>query len=158
MIIDIDNPESVRAVVSQVSKGWFDPVEMYAGLKADGKTNSSDFWHIATQMLFDVSGFLSWTSAQFLNEWDQRCVDNNTKFMGYHCTRHSNKGVFIERGILPLSEETIKLSEDKGQTAQGKSMWEYRSHRSPGPCFFLSYKCAKSPKNHFFVSKAPKSS
>jgi hypothetical protein len=149
MIIDLDNSESVQAAVSQVSEGWFDPVEMYAGLKADGKTNSSGFWGIATQMLTDVSGFLGWTSAQFLNEWDQRCIDNNTKFMGYHCTRHSDKRVFIKKGILPLSEETIKLSEDKNQTAQGKSMWEYRSQRSPGPWFLLSYRCAKSPENHF---------
>lgn len=57
--------------------------------------------------------------------------------------------MFIEKGVLPLSEETIRLSEDKGQTALGKNTWEYRSQRSPGPCFLLSYKCAKSPKNHF---------
>jgi len=58
MIIDIDNSESVQAAVNQVSKSWFDPVEMYAGLKADGRTNSSGFWAIATQMMTDVSGFL----------------------------------------------------------------------------------------------------
>ena len=149
MIIDIDNSESVQAAVEKVSKDWFDPVEMYAGLKTDGTTNSSGFWGIATQMLADVSGFLGWTSAQFLNEWDQRCIGNDAKFMGYHCTRHSDKGVFIEKGVLPLSEKTISLSEDKSQTAQGERMWEYRSQRSPGPWFLLSYKCAKKPENHF---------
>jgi len=84
MIIDIDNSETVQAAVSRVSEGWFDPVEMYADLKANGKTNSPNFWGIATQMLLDISGFFGWTSAQFMNEWDQRCIDNNTKFMGYH--------------------------------------------------------------------------
>ncbi|MCG6537372.1 MAG: hypothetical protein L7F78_22340, partial [Syntrophales bacterium LBB04] len=87
MIIDIDNSESVQAAVNQVSEGWFDPVEMYVGLRADGKTSSSGFWGIATQMLTDVSGYLGWTSSQFLNEWDRRCIDNNAKLMGYHCTR-----------------------------------------------------------------------
>jgi hypothetical protein len=148
MIIDIDDSESVHAAVNRISEGWFDPGELYADLKANGKTDSSDFWHIASQMLTDVSGLLGWTSAQFLNEWDQRCIDNKTRFMGYHCTRHSDKRVFIEKGILPLSEETIKLSEDKGE-AQGKSMWVCRSQTSPGPWFLLSYECAKSPENHF---------
>jgi hypothetical protein len=149
IIIDIDNSESVQAAVSRVSGGWYAPVEMYADLKANGKTNSPNFWGIATQMLTDVSGFLGWTSAQFMNEWDRRCIGNNTKFMGYHCTRHSDERVFIEKGVLPLPEDTIRLSEDKGQTALGKNMWEYRTQRSPGPCFLLSYKCAKSPENHF---------
>jgi len=149
IIIDIDNSESVQTAVSQLSEGWFNPVELYTGLKANGKTNSSGFWGIATKMMSEVSGFLGWTSAQFLTEWDQRCIDSNTKFMGYHCTRHSDKRLFIEKGILPLSEETIRLSEDKSQTPQGKGMWEYRSQRSPGPWFLLSYKCAKKPENHF---------
>ncbi len=132
-----------------VSKDWFDPVEMYAGLKAAGKTDSSGFWGIAGKMLTDVSNFLGWPSDQFLNEWDQRCGDNNIKFMGYHCTRHSDKQVFLEKGILPLSEETVQLSDDSRQTVQGKCMWEYRSRRSPGPWFLLSYKCAQEPENHF---------
>ncbi len=149
MIIDIDNSESIQAAVNQVSEGWFDPVEMYSSLKDNGKTNSSEFWGVATQMLADVSGFLGLTSAQFLYEWDKRNIDNNTKFMGYHCTRHSDKRVFIEKGILPLSEETIKLSQEKHQTEQGKRLWEYRYQRSPGPWFLLSYKSAKSPENHF---------
>ena len=149
IIIDIDNSESVQAAVSQISEDWFAPVEMCADLKTNGKTNSLNFWSIATQMLTDVSGFLGCTSTQFMNEWDRRCIGNNTKFMGYHCTRHSDERMFIEKGVLPLSEDTIRLSEDKGQTTLGKNIWEYRSQRSPGPFFLLSYKCAKSPENYF---------
>ena len=100
-------------------------------------------------MLTDVSGLLGLTSAQFMNEWDQRCIGKNVKFMGYHCTRHSDKRVFLEKGILPLSEETVRLSDDSSQIAQETSIWEYRSQRSPGPWFLLSYKCSKKPDNYF---------
>ena len=92
MIIDIDNSETVQAAVSRVSEGWFDPVEMYADLKANGKTNSPNFWGIATQMLLDISGFFGWTSAQFMNEWDQRCIDNNTKFKARKKASKARKG------------------------------------------------------------------
>jgi hypothetical protein len=57
--------------------------------------------------------------------------------------------VFLEKGILPLSEETVRVSDNGSQAMRGKSMWEYRSQRSPGPCFLLSYKCAKRPENPF---------
>jgi len=150
MIIDIDNLKLVYVAVCRISQGWFDPVEMYASLKADGKTNSSGFWGIATHMLADMSGYLGCTSAQFSDKWDQRCSDNDTRMMGYHCTRHSEMQVFVEKGILPLSEEIIRLSEDQAQTIKGKSMWEYRLQKSPGPFFLLSYKCARSPEKHSF--------
>jgi hypothetical protein len=149
MIIDIDDSKSVQAAVGRFSEGWFNPEEMYSDLKTDGKTNSPEFWGVTTHLLADVSGSLGLTPAQFLNEWNQRCISHDAKIMGYHCTRHSDKQVFAEKGILPLSEETIRLSEDTNQTPQAKSMWEYRSQRSPGPWFLLSYKCAKSPDNHF---------
>jgi hypothetical protein len=154
MIIDIDNSNSVQFAVSQLSKDWFEPEEMYYCLKANGNTNSLDFWHIHTKMLAEVSGFLRCTPEQFIFEWNRRCIDSNTKFMGYHCTRHSDKRVFLEKGILPLSEETIKLADSEYQTAQGNDMWERRSQRSPGPWFLLSYKCAKKPDNHF-CNKGP---
>jgi len=154
MIINIDDQESVQAAMGQISKDWFEPVEMYDDLKITGKTDSPDFWFIAEHMLADVSGFLGWTSVQFLKEWDQRCSDNDAKFMGYHCTRYSNKRVFLEKGILPLSEETVRLSDDGIQTAEGRSAWEYRSQRSPGPWFLLSYKCSKKPDNHFCLNGA----
>lgn len=54
MTIDIDNSESVQAAVSRISDGWFDLVKIYGGLKADGKTNSLNFWNVITQMLTDV--------------------------------------------------------------------------------------------------------
>jgi hypothetical protein len=149
MTINIDHRETVQAAMEQVSKGWFNPVEMYANLKSAGKTGTSGFWGITSHMLADVSRFLGWTSSQFLNEWDRICIGIDTKFMGFHCTRHSDKQVFLEKGILPLSEETVKVSGDSSQTAQGKNMWEYRYQRSPGPWFLLSYKCAKKPENHF---------
>ncbi len=149
MIINIDNRESVQTAMEQISKGWFNPVETYDNLKSTGKTDSSGFWNITNHMLADVSEFLGWTSSQLLNKWNQICIGNDAKFMGFHCTRHSDKRVFLENGILPLSDETVILSDDSSQTAEGKDMWEYRSQRSPGPWFLLSYKCAKKPENHF---------
>lgn len=147
MTIDIDNSESVQAAVSRISDGWFDPVKMYAGLKADGKTNSLNFWKVTTQMLTDVSGFLDCTSAQFLSEWDQRCITRGIKIMGYHCTRHSDKLAFTEKGIRPLSEEIIKL--EGNQTWEARDMLETRSQK-PGPCFHISYAYAKDPSAHTF--------
>jgi hypothetical protein len=47
MIIDIDNLESVQSAMEQACKDWFDPVEMYAGLKTAGKTDSSGFCRTA---------------------------------------------------------------------------------------------------------------
>lgn len=149
MITDIDDSTSVQALVHKVSECWFNPEELYSDLKANGKTNSLDFWAITKRLLSDVSESLGQRSAEFLNAWNQRCVTHNTKIMGYHCTRHSNKEVFVKKGILPLSDETIRLFEDRNQTPQAKNMWEYRSQRSPGPCFLLSYKYAKNPDNHF---------
>lgn len=147
MIIDIDDSDSLFAAVRRLSEGWFDPQGMYENLKANGKTNSPDFWRITTRMLADVSEYLGWTPDQFLNEWDQRCIQNDTMIMGYHCTRHSDRSVFTEKGILPFSEETIRLSKDKSQT-----LWEYRFQRSPGPWFLLSYRYAK---NSGFCIKGP---
>jgi hypothetical protein len=148
MIIDIDDSISVQDAVGRISEDWFNPEEIYSVLKNNGKTYSSEFWGVTAHLLADVSGALGLTSEQFLFEWNQRCIRHDAKIMGYHCTRHSNKQVFTEKGILPLSEETIKLSDETNQTPKEKSMWEYRSQQTPGPWFLLSYKCAKSP-NHF---------
>jgi hypothetical protein len=147
MTIYIDNSESVQAAVNRISEGWFDPVKMYAGLKADGKTISSNFWNVTTRMLTEVSGFLGWTSALFIGEWDQRCITSGIKIMGYHCTRHSDKNAFTEKGILPFSEETIKLAEN--QTLKARGMLEIRS-KKPGPSFHISYTYAKDPSAHTF--------
>jgi hypothetical protein len=152
MIVDIDNRESIKTAIELITKGWFNLDEMYARLKATGKTDSSGFWNIHADMLAAISCILRCSSNEFLREWDQRCIDNDTKFMGYHCTRHSNKQVFLEKGILPLSEETVRLSNDSCQSAREDSMREYRFERSPGPFFLLSYKCAKKPDNSFCLN------
>ena len=149
MIIDIDDPKSVQAAMEGIARDWFDPAGLYAGLKVGGKTDSSGFWAIPTRMLADVSEFLGWTSEKFLGEWDKRCFENDTKFMGYHCTRHSDMGVFLEKGILPLSGETVKLTNNEGQKTEERGVLQYRLRQTPGPWFLLGYRCAKKPDNHF---------
>jgi len=152
MIIDIDNRESVQAAIELITKDWFDPEEIYMRLKAAGETYSSGFWNIHTDMVAAMSCLLGCTSDEFLKEWDQRCIGNDTRFMGYHCTRHSDKRVFLEKGILPLSEETVRLGIDTSQSARETRIREHRFERSPGPFFLLSYKCAKKPDNHFCLN------
>ena len=152
MILDIDNSNSVQALVNTVSKHWFNPESMYSELKTLGKTNLPYFWGITTCLLADVSDYLDQTSEGFLDTWNQKYITHDVKIMGYHCTHHSNKEVFIEKGILPLSNETIRITGDRNQTFEAKRMWVYRSQRSPGPWFLLSYKDAKNPNNHFCLN------
>ena len=147
MILDIDNSESVQAVVNKLTEYWFNPDKMYSDLKANGKTNSPDFWGITDHMIDNISEDLNQTPEEFLNIWNQKCVTCSVKIIGHHCTRHSNKEVFTGKGILPLSDETIKIH--RNQNMEAERMWEYRSQRSPGPWFLLSYKDAKNPNNHF---------
>lgn len=149
MIVDIDNSESVQALVGKVLEYWFDPKGMYCDFKANGKTNSPDFWAITDRLLANISEYLDQKTGEFLDTWNQKCVTLGARIMGYHCTRHSNKKVFVEKGILPLSNETIKIFKDREQSK--KEMWEYRSQR-PGPYFLLSYAYAKNPNNHFCKS------
>jgi hypothetical protein len=149
MIIDIDNRECIQTAIGLITKDWFDPEEIYVRLKAAGETGSADFWNIHTEMVAAMSRLCGCTSDEFLNRWDQRCIDNDIKFMGYHCTRHSDKRVFLEEGILPLSEGTVSIANDKDQSAWETKLREYRFERSPGPFFLLSYKYAKKPDNHF---------
>jgi hypothetical protein len=152
MIIDIDNRESIQSAIELITKDWFNPEEIYVRLKAAGKTHSSGFWNTHTDMVAAMSCLLECTSDEFQNEWDQRCIGNNAKFMGYHCTRHSDNRVFLEKGILPLSDETVRLSNAGSQSTREQSIREYRFERSPGPFFLLSYKCAKKPDNHFCLN------
>ena len=153
MNINIDDSKSVQTIVDKISEHWFDPKGVYFQLKANGKTNSPDFWDITKRMLADVSESLGQTPEQFLDTWNNRCVIHSVKIMGYHCTRHSNKEVFAEKGILPLSDETIKIFEDKNKV-EAIRMWEYRKQRSPGPFLLLSYRDARNPNNHF-LTKGP---
>ncbi len=147
MILDIDNLESVQAFVRKVTQHWFDPNRMYFDLKACEETNSLDFWAIADHMVDIISKYLNLTSEEFLNIWNQECLTNSAKIMGYHGTRHSDKMVFMKNGIVPLSEKTVEINEN--QNAMAEEMWEYRSNKDPGPCFLLSYKFAKSKNNSF---------
>jgi hypothetical protein len=147
MILDIDNSASVQAFVKKVTEEWFNPDTMYTDLKTSGKTNSSHFWGITDHMVDIISEYLNQTSEEFLNIWNQKCSKNTAMIMGYHCTRHSNKMIFMKNGIVPLSENTIEINEN--QNVEAEEMREYRSKKTPGPWFLLSYKFAKSQNNSF---------
>lgn len=146
MIVDIDNSESVQAFVNKITQNWFNPDKVYYALRANGKT-STNFWHITDVLLDSISGCLNQAKEEFVDIWNQKCLTYSVKIMGYHCTRHSNKNIFSEKGILPLSEKIIKINDV--QSVEAKRMWEYRSQQTPGPFFLLSYKFAKSPSNGF---------
>ena len=148
MILDIDNSGSVESFVSRITANWFDVNSMYFALKFDSLTNLTNFWNITDYMVDKISNYLGCTSEYFLKNWEQKSLELNALLMCYHCTRHSDKEVFIKEGILPLSEKTIKLSKNQ-QKSQAEEAWEYRSKRGSGPYFFLSYKSAKDPDNHF---------
>ena len=142
MIVDIDNSNSVKGFVSEIAVNWFNPEILYSDLKANGITDSSEFWGIPKDLLNIVSENINQSSDDFLNTWNEKCSTYNTKIMGYHCTRHSNEKVFAEKGILPLSDETIKISENLNKDTEAKEAWEKRSQKSPGPWFLLSYEDA----------------
>jgi len=111
MIIDIDNSSSVQSFVSMITSDWFDIDGMYYDLKSDPQTNWTNFWNITDSMINIISNCLGCTSEEFLKSCEKKCTEHDAKLMGYHCTRHSNKEVFTRNGILPLSEETINLSQ-----------------------------------------------
>lgn len=149
MILDIDNSESVKYFVNKIAENWFNPEKMYFDLKANGKTASSNFWGITKYLLNIVSEYLNQTSDEFLSIWNHKCLAYGAKIMGYHCTRQNDEKVFAEKGILPLSDETIKIDENLNNNIEAKEMWESRSQRNPGPYFYLRYKDAKNPNNPF---------
>lgn len=148
MIIDIDNSESARSFIKKITKDWFDIDTLYAEIKAESFTNSSNFWNITDDLISVIANHLKQVPQDFLNIFEERCSTCDAKIMGYHCTRHSGKKVFFEKGILPLSEETIKFPKNQ-KTAEAADLQRYRTTTGPGPYFFLSYKSAKTPNNHF---------
>ncbi len=148
MILDIDNSSSVQSFVSKITKDWFDIDSMYYALKSKSHINWTDFWNTTDYMVDIISNYLDCTSEDFLKIWEKKCLEHGTRLMGYHCTRHSNKSVFTDNGILPLSEKTIEISSNQ-KSMKAREAWEYRSTRGVGPYFFLSYKAAKNPDNHF---------
>lgn len=154
MIIDIDNPGSVRKAVKKISGNWFDIDCVYFELKADGKTNNLNFWNITDYLLDSVSKILGSKRDDFLEKWNQECLIIGLNIMGYHCTRHSAAGIFEDKGILPLSEDLLESLLPEQFIANNKDkllerILKYRLERGPGPYFFLSYKAAKDPNNTF---------
>ena len=149
MILDIDNSGTVQSFVSKITSDWFDIDSMYYELKTDSQTNWTDFWNITDSMLNIIANYLECASEEFSKTWEQKCIIHNARFMGYHCNRHSDKDVFIEKGILPLSEEIIKPTQNQKRWDAGK-IWSYRTTRGSGPYLFLSYKSAKKSDNPFF--------
>jgi hypothetical protein len=149
MIIDIDNLSSVESFMSKITSDWFDIDRMYYDLKSDLQINCTEFWSYTDSMINIISNYLECPSEEFLILWEKKCTVQRAMFMGYHCTRHSDKEVFLKKGILPLSEKTIKPSLNQ-KRPEAEEMWNIRSKKSPGPCFFMSYKSAKNPDNHFF--------
>lgn len=149
MILDIDNSKSVQTFVKKITSDWFDIDSMYYGLKSDSQTNWTDFWNITDNMINTISNYLKCSSEHFLALWEEKCTIHSAMVKGYHCTRHSNKEVFLKNGILPLSEKTIELSKNQ-QRPDAEEIWNYRSTEGAGPYLCLSYKSAKDPKNHYF--------
>lgn len=148
MIFDIDSSNSVQTFVKAITEGWFDIDSLYAEIKAESFTNSPNFWNITENLMNVVSSHLNHEAQEFLNIFVQKCRTHNARIMGYHCTRHSDKNVFLKNGILPLSEEIIKFPKNQ-KTEKADRMLEYRLTRGPGPYFFLSYTNAKDPNNYF---------
>ena len=100
-------------------------------------------------MISTISNYLKCSSEQFLKLWEEKCIIYGAIVRAYHCTRHSDKEVFIKNGILPLSKKTIEISQNQ-QRPDAEEKWNSRSELRPGPNFYLSYKSAKNPNNHYF--------
>jgi len=149
MILDIDNSKSVQTFVRKITSGWFDVDSMYYDLKSDSQTNWSNFWTISDSMINTISNYLKCSSEQFLKLWEEKYTIYGAIVRGYHCTRHSNSEVFVKNGILPLSEKTIEISQNQ-QQPDAEEKWNYRSKLGAGAYFYLSYKSAKDPNNHYF--------
>lgn len=148
MILDIDSSDSVRIFVEKITRDWFVIDNLYAEIKAESLTNFSNFWYIADDLIKVVASHLNQSSQDFLNIFEEKCLKHDARIMGYHCTRHSDKNVFIRKGILPLSEETIKFAKEQ-RTKEEEDLQRYRTTTGAGPCFFLSYQSAKDPNNPF---------
>lgn len=147
MILDIDNSESVQAFVRTITSCWFDIDSMYHNLKSGRQTNWSDFWTFSDCMIGIISNYLKCSSEQFLKQWEEKCTICGATLRGYHCTCHSNKDVFVTQGLLPLSEKTVKISQNQ-KRSDAKERWNYRIGR--GPFFFLSYQSARNADNSYF--------
>jgi hypothetical protein len=153
MKLDVDNSSSVQSFVNKITADWFDIDSTYHTLKSNPHTNLSDFFYHSYYMMDVISNSLGCSPRDFLKTWEKKCLKHNAMLMGYHCTRHSNERVFINKGILPLSEKLIETSSVQ-KNIDAKETWERRLTNSPGPFFCLSYEEAKKPDNYFCRSGA----
>jgi hypothetical protein len=106
MILDIDRAESVTGVVETIA--WFDIRKLYKDLKDGHKTDSGNFWNISDCLLKTISSGLSQSSVDFISKWRNRCISNDLKIMGYHCTRIHDPKIFMQKGIIPLDDDIIE--------------------------------------------------
>jgi hypothetical protein len=166
MIIDIDDETLVLPIVRNLTAGWFNIGDLYFQMKGNGKTSCGGFWTSSSPMLDTIADCLGMAGDSFRDRWNHRCSEVGLKVMGYHCTRHRDRDVFLQRGILPLSDEVIsaffseinavlKLPsltstaiEELTRSVVRDDKWKYRLSR-PGPCFLMSYKEAKIPDNDY---------
>ena len=166
MIIDIDNETSVLPIVRNLTADWFSIDDLYFQMKINGKTDCRGFWTDSLPMLDTIAGCLGMAPNSFRERWNHRCSEAGLKVMGYHCTRHRDRDVFLQRGILPLSDEVVSafFSEinnlpelsSLSSTAIAKltrsvvrdDKWKHRLE-TPGPCFLMRYKEAKIPDNDY---------
>lgn len=168
MILDIDDSSTVVGTVEAITKDWFNVRQLYWNLKDNGETESSHFWmNVDNHLLKIISNNIGQSLDEFLHIWKEKCLKNDLKIMGYHCTRYHKQEVFKEQGILPLTESIIddfisetvstfqsfKLSHEQKRELKEKikedDLWKYRSGKGAGPYFLVSYKDAQRPQNHF---------
>ena len=167
MIIDIDDETSVLSIVRKLTADWFSIDDLYFQMKGNGETNRGGFWTSSSPMLDTIADCLGMGSNSFRDRWNHSCSEVGLKVIGYHCTRHRDRNVFLQRGILPLSDEVISAFFSEINTVQQlpsltstaiaeltrsivrDDIWKHRLSR-PGPCFLMSYKEAKIPDNDYY--------
>jgi hypothetical protein len=167
MIFDIDRSETVIEAVDTITARWFNVRELYRKLKDNDETDSPRFWAIPNHLLEATANQLAQPLDVFVHNWCNCCFANDLEIIGYHCTRAHNQQLFQEQGIIPVNERNIEIffsivdlafqpfifsNEHKRELFEiikNNSSWKYRSGKTPGPYFFLSYKDAKSTNNYF---------
>jgi len=166
MIIEIDDEKSVCSIVRNLTVDWFSIEYMYFQMKGNGKTNSGCFWTSSAPMLDAIADCLSMKPDSFRERWNHRCSEVGLKVMGYHCTRHRNRDFFLQRGILPLSDDIISAFfleintvlplpsltstaiMEMTRSVVRDDKWKHRLN-NPGPYFLMSYKEAKISYNDY---------
>jgi hypothetical protein len=166
MIIDIDNETSVLPIVRNLTADWFSIDDFYFRMKVNEKTDCRGFWIDSSPMLDTIADCLDMAPDRFRERWNRGCCEVDLKVMGYHCTRYRDQDVFLQRGILPLSNEIVSaFFSEINALLQSCSLtstaiaeltrsivrddkWKHRLSR-PGPCFLMSYKEAKIPDNDY---------